>query len=85
MNGPDFLRVIGINNWFLEQACEGFRTPEQWRVLHKLSTELVDKYYLFHHENRACWALMIRPGETGDVFAIKYEEAYIQTKGQSLT
>ena len=79
LHGPDGLRVIGLNNMFLQLATiqdhevpHGRRSPEQWRALHQLCSRRVPANYLFHETNRDCWALVIRVGESGDVTFVAY-------------
>jgi len=80
LHGPAQVRVIGINNMFLGLAVTSppdgsSRTGEQWRALHQFACERVEPNYLFHADNRACWALVVRVGESGDVFFMPYAEA----------
>jgi hypothetical protein len=81
VHGPDFVRVLGISNMFLGIAVQepeggGTRTVEQWRKLHELCATSVDPYYLFHEDNRNCWALVVRVGESGDVIWVDGAEAW---------
>lgn len=66
--GPFSLRVIGFNNSFLGDAV-ACRTdaPAWWRELHATHAAEVPPGYLFHELSRSCWAVVIRPGQTGDV------------------
>ncbi len=80
LHGPDYVRVVGVNNLFLQAAVSippggGYRTPEQWRALHDLACDRVEPHYLFHKDNRACWALVVRIGESGDVTFVPYPQA----------
>lgn len=82
LHGPDHLRVLGINNAFLALAVTanpgspaGTRIGEQWRALHKFTCEQVEPHYLFHATNRDCWALVVRVGESSDVFFMGYMAA----------
>jgi hypothetical protein len=82
LHGPDYLRVLGFNNMFLELAMtknpatsDGSRTAEQWRGLHDLACDRVEPRYLFHKDRRGCWALVVRVGESGDVSFIDYPAA----------
>lgn len=79
LHGEDGVRVIGINNSFLEAAVALMRPgglmAEEWRELHDASTEAVEPYYLFHREKRNCWALIVRVGESGDVAFVDYATA----------
>lgn len=65
------VRVIGLNNMLLQlpSVPNGSREEQgqAWRELHESATRLVDPHYLFHADQRACWAVVIRPGETNDV------------------
>jgi hypothetical protein len=74
--GRAHVRVLGINNTFLRLAVA--RPPadaEGWRALHQLTCAEVESHYLFHAERRACWALIVRPGESGDVIFVDYTDA----------
>jgi hypothetical protein len=82
VHGPDYVRVLGINNLFLQAAVsanpystDGGRTFEQWRALHDLACDRVETNYLFHRGKRNCWALVVRVGESGDVTFIDYADA----------
>lgn len=74
-DGRTGLRVIGLNNSFLAGAAVNPpQDGDQWRDLHAESVAAVSEHYLFHQSRRACWAVLIRPGETGDVTFTEYEE-----------
>jgi hypothetical protein len=80
-HGPEHVRVLGLNNMFLEYAVlqvprqnDGFGFAD-WRQLHDESVSKVEPGYLFHEDKRACWALVVQLGESGDVFFIDYDEA----------
>jgi hypothetical protein len=65
---------IGLNNGFLMKALLALRsyevlTDEVWRQLHE--DENVAPGYIFDSARRDCWAIVVRPGESGDV---KFEE-----------
>jgi hypothetical protein len=65
-------RILGINNRFLLKAIEG-SIGDDWTAWRKLHEEATDaKGYIFDKTFRACWACILRVGETGD---IKWEEA----------
>lgn len=76
-HGPTGVRVLGLNNAFLEAAIATGVTmdAEEWRLLHSASTELVEPYYLFHKDRRACWALVCAVGQSSDVTFVDYFEA----------
>lgn len=76
-HGPQHVRVIGLNNSFLEAAINigPSMGAEEWRILHDSSTELVEPHYLFHKDRRACWALVVRPNESGDITFVDYADA----------
>lgn len=83
LHGPEFVRVIGINNSYLQAAVspnphtgDAGRTAEQWRALHELACERVEPHYLFHRDQRNCWALVVRVGESGDVTFVDYGTAH---------
>lgn len=64
-NGP---LIIGLDNAFLSAGVRGRHlSAAAWRGLHAGTTESVEKHYLFHRERRDCWALIVHPGDTGDV------------------
>jgi hypothetical protein len=70
--GPDNVRVIGINNMFLQGAVGGYaNTPRSWRELHEHTCRTVEPHYLFHQDNRNCWALIVAVGESGDVTFVR--------------
>jgi hypothetical protein len=75
MHGEEHVRVIGINNGFLENAVRMDLTEPEWRELHTASTEAIASNYLFHKDKRACWALIVRVGESGDVAFAPYAVA----------
>jgi len=85
LHGPIGVRVIGINNLFLQsaisdnpQAADGCRSSEQWRALHDLACDRAAPHYLFHKDQRACWALVVRVGESGDVTFVDYATARVR-------
>lgn len=70
------VRVIGIANTFLEAAIlQPNRQPNGWRDLHQAVTEQVGSHYLFHAAQRACWVVVLRPGESRDAAFVSYAEA----------
>jgi hypothetical protein len=87
--GPDGVRALGLANNFLAQAVHGqpYGEPadagagepdtvdEEWRLLHDDACERVPRNTLFHEFKRACWSVVIRVGETGDVLFIEPGEA----------
>lgn len=76
MHGPAHLRVLGLNNGFVATAIQAPPgDAEGWRDLHAASCETVGPGYLFHVGRRACWALLVRPGESGDVIFTDYAVA----------
>lgn len=73
--GPASVRVLGLSNSFLIMAvADPPSDAEAWRDLHATCAAEVDPHYLFHASRRACWALVIRPGETGDVTFVPYAD-----------
>jgi hypothetical protein len=76
LHGADGVRVLGLNNLFLAEAM---RTRDAdahgWRAWHEATCEQVEPHYLFHKDNRNCWALVVRPGESGDLFLMDYADA----------
>lgn len=74
--GQDYARVIGISNMFLERAvARQMPGGAWWRQLHEQCAEEVSPHYLFSKENRNCWALVVRVGESGDVTFVDYPTA----------
>lgn len=68
---PDSARIIGLNNAVLTFDA-AFNTlhglsDEGWRNLHTSSCQAVSNHYLFSDTRRDCWAVLFRPGDTGDV------------------
>lgn len=76
LGGPEHVRVIGLSNMFLQEAVAR-QTPggAWWRQLHENCAEVTEPHYLFSKENRNCWALVVRVGESGDVDFVDYETA----------
>ncbi len=68
-SGPDGVRIVGLNNWFLQTATQlpAGTMAGHWRDLHDNSVDECGRNYLFHRDNRACWALVVAVGDTGDV------------------
>lgn len=74
LHGPDFVRVLGLNNSFLMASSELPKPMSDawWQEFHAASTAHVPQSYLFHKDRRDCWAVLIRIGESGDVFWIDH-------------
>ncbi len=77
--GPDEVRVLGLNNQFLQMAVRGnpltgwvAGDAGDWRTLHHVTTNDVHPRYLFHRTQRDCWALLLQVGDTGDVVFVDY-------------
>jgi hypothetical protein len=71
---PSFARMLGLNNRYLIGACRGPDHHEMvaaggqwewWRELHDKATEAPG--YIFDKTKRACWATVVRVGETNDI------------------
>jgi hypothetical protein len=78
LHGTGGVLVLGLANTFVHQAMllrSAELTAEEWRLLHQRICEQVEPQYLFHADKRACWALLVRPGESGDVFLMDYADA----------
>lgn len=79
MHGPGHVMVLGLNNQFFVPALGGYSnrpaTAEAWRALHEQTCTDVPDYYLFHQDRRACWALLVQPGESGDITFVDYAQA----------
>lgn len=67
--------MIGLHNGFLMQALsqQGMGRPEFWRELHETTCESAEGY-VFHTNQRNCWAAPFKPGWTNDVTWATYEE-----------
>lgn len=66
--------ILGMNNHFLLTAVRGLSQEymvaaggqgEAWRKLHEEATEAPG--YIFDKAKRACWACIVKVGETGDI------------------
>ena len=84
LHGPDGVRVLGLSNLFLERAVQdpqsrGGLMAQDWRELHDACAKHIEPHYLFHADNRACWALVVRVGESGDVTFVPYGQAQAET------
>lgn len=73
------VRVLGLSNMFLEAAVRTAPTAAavEWRRLHEACANLVEPHYLFHEDRRACWALVVRPNESGDVTFVDWDAAHL--------
>lgn len=76
LHGPEGVRVLGLNNSFLVAAVKhgGDADWERWRALHAVSCSDIEPRYLFHTDRRACWALVVAVGESGDVTFVQYAD-----------
>lgn len=89
--GSAFVRVLGLANPFLTQAVHGkpYGDPdvvdEEWRLLHDQVCEDIPGNYLFSERRRHCWAVVIRPGETGDVRYVEYAEVLARQPPAAIT
>lgn len=81
LHGKDYVRVLGLNNSVLIASFQQLLPMNDawWRQTHQASTELVAPSYLFHKDRRDCWALLIRVGESGDVFWIDHNKVFAET------
>lgn len=67
------LRVIGMNNTFLLAGSKGpsyadLKVTDRWawwRKLHDLATHA--EGLIFDHDKRACWATILKVGDTPDI------------------
>lgn len=73
LHGPNGVLVIGLNNRFI-MAMEYNPDHEGWRRAHEEATDAPG--YLFDSSKRDCWAVIVRPGQSNDVFFIPYGEAW---------
>lgn len=67
-------RILGLNNAFLIPATRGLSLLEieqnegadgAWRVRHAIAINAPG--YVFDKSHRACWACIVKVGETGDI------------------
>ncbi len=78
--GVEYVRVLGLANPFLTAAVQGRpygdreAIDEEWRLLHDRVCEDIPGNYLFSEGRRHCWAIVLRPGETGDVRYIEHND-----------
>lgn len=80
LHGPDQVRVLGLNNLFLQLAtADPPARAEWWRELHTAAASAVEPGYLFHAERRACWACVVRVGESSDVTFVGYGQALAES------
>lgn len=76
-NGQDGVRVLGLDNGFLLPGITaGFGMDEDWRVLHQEATTSAPNQYLFNDTRRACWAVIVKVGQSGDVVWVPWGEAH---------
>lgn len=70
----ELVRILGMNNAFLLSAIRGLSrqditaaggTDSAWRRLHGEAVRAPG--YLFDEARRACWACVVRIGETNDI------------------
>ncbi len=79
LHGKTGVRVLGLNNSFLLQAIAD--PPEDglgWRQLHRTTALTTPDHYLFYAGRRSCWALVVRPGESGDITFIEFGTAWAE-------
>jgi hypothetical protein len=76
LHGPDGVLILGLDNAFLAEAARDGRDygASHWRALHDRTCTEVDPHYLFHKDRRACWALVVAVGESGDVTFVQYAD-----------
>lgn len=76
--GDGFVWVLGLNNQFLLASLSGGArdlTRAEWREMHDRSCQDVPANYLFHADQRNCWAVSFPVGETGDVTFVGFSTA----------
>jgi len=67
------LRIVGLNNKFLVEGCRGptyedLKVTDRWtwwRKLHDAATKA--EGFIFDKDKRACWAAIIKVGDTTDI------------------
>jgi hypothetical protein len=67
-------RILGLNNSYLIGGCKGPTHMEmvaaggQWEWWRNLHTEATNAPgYIFDKDKRACWATIVKVGETNDI------------------
>jgi len=72
-HGEGDVAILGLHNGMVGMLSI---KPEHegWRNAHDKVTEAPG--YLFDKSKRACWAVLVRPGESNDVFFMPYMDAY---------
>lgn len=62
-----YVRVLGMHNQFIQEAFKYEHLMSgDWREFHQKICESADGY-VFHQNNRNCWAALVSKGETNDV------------------
>lgn len=76
MRGADHVRIVGLNNAFLEGTAHGMNLSDaDWRGVHEATCAQVERRYVFHESKRNCWAALLRIGDTADITLIDFETA----------
>lgn len=74
-HGESNVAVLGLHNAFVGMLASPL-TDDQWRNVHDNVTHAPG--YLFDKTKRSCWAVLVRPGESGDVFFMPYGAAWLE-------
>lgn len=78
LHGEGDVAVIGLHNGFVACLADGL-DHAGWRRAHERVTQAPG--YLFDSSRRDCWAVLIRPGQSNDVFFMPYSEAWAERVG----
>lgn len=76
LHGEDGVAVLGLHNGMVAGLTERPADASFWRALHDRVTDAPG--YLFDKPNRDCWAVLVRPGESNDVFVMPYGQAWAE-------
>lgn len=72
-HGPDSVAVLGLHNAMVG-VLSARPSHGGWRNAHARVTDAPG--YLFDKSKRDCWAVLVRPGESNDVFFMPYTDAW---------
>jgi hypothetical protein len=77
LHGPEGVVVIGLHNGFIA-GLSRVTSAADWRELHDDVTHAPG--YLFDSSKRDCWAVLVRPGQSADVFFMPYGAAWAEKR-----
>lgn len=76
LRGAGNVAVIGLHNSMFYGLMHGPHSSAYWRDMHELVTDAPG--HLFDRSRRNCWAVLIRPGQSNDVFFMPYAAARVE-------